>query len=159
MSSSSPRRCIASLSTVKLCWSVTIVFENQSMFLGLDASDVCGLACFRNYDPVCGTDGKTYANRCTLESENVCRKPGTPRICIAYLGECQKSRSSLNEKSICTEDYAPVCGTDGKTYPIPCMVESVNHCRRPGLPKIYIKYEGECRNDEHAETTVSECLN
>jgi hypothetical protein len=42
-----------------------------------------GPACPQDYNPVCGTDEKTYQNRCVAESQN--------HITVAHEGECKNS--------------------------------------------------------------------
>ncbi len=95
-----------------------------------ECSDACGCAsfcdacnCLDIYDPVCGTDGKTYGNGC---------EAGCAGVEIAHEGEC-RSQCRCNgdcpddevcgEGGECTPRCAfdclvadPVCGSDGRTY-------------------------------------------
>jgi hypothetical protein len=79
---------------------------------------VCEIQCFR-YDPVCGTDGRTYA--CGIEDAK-CHG-----VDVAYQGECRNA---------CPAIWSPVCGTDGVTYGNSCEAKVAN---------AEIAYEGECK--------------
>ena len=50
--------------------------------------DDCPQFCTKIYLPVCGTNGKTYGNECTLKAE-ACSNP-SEQISIAYEGECKR---------------------------------------------------------------------
>ena len=63
---------------------------------------LCLIACDNHYEPVCGTDHKTYQNPC----QAIC---GTC-IEIAYKGPCHKNACH------CRHVYKPVCASNGVTY-------------------------------------------
>lgn len=46
--------------------------------------------CSNDYQPICGTDGKTYDNSCTLQ-QAICRTQGF--IQRAYKGACENKGS------------------------------------------------------------------
>ncbi len=81
--------------------------------------------CNLREEPVCGTDGKTYYNRCFPFQKNVE---------ILHEGACQEW--SLPEETACTDDYDPVCGSDGKIYS--------NMCYLNKKKDVFWQYDGEC---------------
>jgi len=72
----------------------------------------CGPCKDQPDDPVCGTDGVTYVNYCTLAN---C--PKVPSTALHYVGACLNTEF-CPQCMVFSKD--PVCGTDGVTYANKC---------------------------------------
>lgn len=75
-------------------------------------------------EPVCGTNGKSYANEC---------EANVAGVKIFTKGECVATKP--REGVMCTAQYDPVCGADGKTYSNACMA---------GAAGVVVTTKGEC---------------
>merc|ERR1712000_548408 len=86
-----------------------------------------GCICPEVYQPVCGSNDKTYSNGCaanceevTVQYEGACTTTTNKYGGNGGYGAWATSTTKENEGCICPEVYQPVCGSNDKTYSNNC---------------------------------------
>ncbi|CAK1551509.1 unnamed protein product [Leptosia nina] len=99
--------------------------------------------CSDVYDPVCGSDDKTYNSECELDCNNKKLKNlGEALISVSERGVCGKC--------YCPQIFAPVCGSDGYTYNNICTLNcgsKRNDKEKEKKGRLFVKYFGYCQPD------------
>ncbi|XP_015782759.1 agrin isoform X2 [Tetranychus urticae] len=128
------------------------------------ASCLCPSECPPILKPICGNDGVTYESVCDLQRKscllnqpvkvkhygscsmnNQCEKT----VC-SFGAICDVDKSSKTSRcrcpTSCTEDYNPVCGTDGISYVNPCKLARESCEKRRSIEVAYKGLCGGCQN-------------
>lgn len=131
------------------------------------------------YQPVCGCDGKTYANACEADIQGMAvdhvgaceRRCGTIQGLTCPAGEycaMQEGLCLIDDAAgvckvlptACPDQYKPVCGCDGKTYSTECdaAAKAVNVLHQGACEQICGTLAGyTCPDHQYCSFSVGAC--
>jgi hypothetical protein len=121
--------------------------------------------CTRDHRPVCGSDGKTYGNRCSLQYANCEFENFKDPVTAVYDGECTENAEMQNDSprrtdcnSKCSKKKNKVCGTNGITYFNSCELKNAACVEEID---IEVAHKGKCAEEieekEEIESSPMEC--
>lgn len=144
------------------CTDTATPYASENDKVLTPAPEKCNPMCDRVFEPICGSDGITYANSCLLEYA-ACRNPAVQPF---GAGKCpphmQAARTSIPNSNgppcipgPCPYMYAPVCGSDGQTHDNLCLFANAR-CLHP-QHSLTVIHDGECDADTQLTCETMTC--
>uniref|UniRef100_A0A8C3KDX6 Ovomucoid n=1 Tax=Calidris pygmaea TaxID=425635 RepID=A0A8C3KDX6_9CHAR len=100
------------------------------------------IPCSLEYTPICGTNGVTYRNKChfcnavALLNQS---RAASLRVSLEIPNiDCSQQKGS---NLLCTSNYDPLCGSDGRTYGNKCHFCNAVSTSRGSL---FLRHRGAC---------------
>ncbi|XP_017778276.1 PREDICTED: serine protease inhibitor dipetalogastin-like [Nicrophorus vespilloides] len=114
-----------------------IIFAFAAAVLVLAVADN-NCPCSSEYLPVCGSNGKTYPNLCSLQ----CDQKNDTSLKLLYTGKCgfPTEMETRDSQCPCTKEVNPVCGNNEVTYANPCLLR----CEQKTDGVLQFLYPGNC---------------
>ena len=124
--------------------------------------------CSLYWDPICGSNSKTYRNLCEFEKAKLhdqqYGKKGQALLTIAYLGTCRHRPNALSHIAHvecplqCSSTlFQPVCGSNGVTFINSCYLKMLScQLARHGR-RLYQFYKGPCLGTELTPSCDQNC--
>jgi len=125
-----------------------------------DIESECPIFCPADWAPVCGSNGKTYTNKCRLEVAS-CRstQQDGPAIEMVHNGVCKSAARGGESPCMrpCRKIHAPVCGSDGTTHDNKCLFKIYQCEQQRNGNEVILVHEGACR-EKVARRAVDSCV-
>lgn len=125
--------------------------------------------CTQIFEPVCGSNGKTFTNVCFFN----CAAVGEASLRVVSNGICRtveqinvgsrlntnnnrRQQSQSHVDCTCPEIYNPICGSNEQTYPNVCAIT----CEKRKQPSVRLRimHRGEC-NARRMPSTIRPSVN
>jgi len=103
--------------------------------------------CSRIFDPVCASNGQTFANKCLFEVAQCMVAQGGDQLSVVHDGACSAKLVKKAEGEclkVCPRIYAPVCASNGQTFNNQCLFEVAQCMVANGGDQISLVHDGAC---------------